>query len=92
MSEITELITEPVIEAVIEAVVEAVVVEPKVKPRRFVPGALRREKSYYAEYYRKNLAGKADCTVCGKLIGIQKMKVHQKTKKCLASCCIEITF
>jgi hypothetical protein len=81
MSEISEVV-------IIETVVEPVIVEKKVKPRRFVPGALRREKSYYAEYYRKNLAGKANCTVCDSLIGIQKMKVHQKTKKCMAFCIV----
>ncbi len=66
-----------------ESETEIVLVIEVVKKSRQVPGALRRSKEYYAEYYRKNLSSKLNCPLCNCIVGMQKMKKHQKTKKCM---------
>jgi hypothetical protein len=38
--------------------------------------------TYFKDYYRKKLAGKCECPLCGKIVGQQKLTTHQATRMC----------
>ena len=38
--------------------------------------------TYFKDYYNAKLAFKVECPLCGRIVGQQKLKLHQATRKC----------
>jgi formylmethanofuran dehydrogenase subunit E len=39
-------------------------------------------ETYFRDYYREKIACKVACDLCGRIVGKQKLDLHQKTKIC----------
>ena len=61
---------------------DIIVVDKKKLGRPIKENGPTKDKEYFKKYYHLRLSKLIRCDVCQSCVNIQKIKTHQKTKKC----------